>query len=172
LFLIIIELLLSWSLGKSFLPLWQSARKMGIAETQSRVFAQLSKSFWHIIPALVLFISCFLVFGSNIAGTWTSHRIQIDSRIIVCSSVWLLIYAISLPIAYVMNGLAQNRFNIVSALLSTFANVTLSMYLTRQLKSPIGTLLGSSIAQLFFFLLPFAILHKKIMLPNASRKDH
>lgn len=145
-----------------FMPLWQSSRDFDLRSNRHSVFLELSKSLKGISLFLGIFVIFFTVFGSKFILLWTSNMVIVDRSVIICSSMWLFLYGISQPIGYVLNGLQQDKFNIISSVLSTFFNIIISILLTSKLESPVGPLLGSCIAHFVFFLLPFYFHQKKI----------
>jgi O-antigen/teichoic acid export membrane protein len=156
-----------------FMPLWQSSRELDLKNNRKSVFLELSNSLKRITIFLAIFILLFNIFGTNLILLWSSDIVNVDRSVLICSSIWLFFYAISQPIAYVLNGLQENKFNVISSLLSTIFNVFFSIVLTSRLNSPIGPLLGSCIAQVLFFLIPFYLFQKRMKsrLRRSSTKN-
>ena len=152
-----------------FMPFWQRSRELDLANNRHLVFLELSNSLKRITIFLGAFILVFVVFGSRFILLWTSNKVNVDRSLIICASMWLFIYAISQPIAYILNGLKENKFNVITSVLSTVFNVLLSIVLTSKLNSPVGPLLGSCIAHVLFFLIPYYVLQKKIRSPLLQK---
>jgi O-antigen/teichoic acid export membrane protein len=145
-----------------FMPLWQKSRELDLTNNRNSVFLELSNSLKRISIFLAIFILLFNIFGTKLILLWSSDIVNVDRHVLIASSMWLFLYAISLPIAYALNGLQENKFNVISSLLSTVFNVFFSIVLTSRLNSPIGPLLGSCIAQILFFLFPYYVFQKRM----------
>jgi len=146
-----------------FLPIWQSSRESDMHGNRDFAFKQLWRTLRNLCFPLGLFIILFLIGGADLIRFWSSDLVKVEKSMLFYSCLWLFLYSISQPIAYMLNGLQENRFNIVSAISSTFSNVILSMYFTRGLQSPIGPLIGSSISQFLFFLFPFFLFRRRFL---------
>lgn len=158
-------------LSTGYLPSWQVTRELDIKGKSELAFQALIKTLKRVISLVGAFAIVVTVFGNIIIRLWTNNSVKVEISLIICCCLWVLIYAISLPIAYYLNGLQENRFNVVSAISNMIANVMISVYLTRELQSPVGPLIGSCLAQLAFVLFPFLVLHKRILTRHAPKSN-
>lgn len=152
-----------------FLPIWQNSRESDLSGNRNLVFKQLSNSIKKLSFPLGIFIFIFFLGGAEFISFWSSDLVKVEKSMIFFSCVWLFLYSISQPIAYTLNGLKENNFNLATAISLTISNVTLSIYFTNRLQSPVGPLIGSSLSQFVFFLLPFYLFRKNIK--NKSNKN-
>jgi O-antigen/teichoic acid export membrane protein len=136
-------------------PLWgQSAKLQSQKRTESAIREALDSVRQIGIP-LVIFGLAFCILGKQFVILWTNGLVNPSNVTIVVAACWVIVFTISQPIAMMLNGIGRIRFVISTAILSTSGNLMLSVILTKVLRIPAAPLLGSFVAQILFYLLPF-----------------
>jgi O-antigen/teichoic acid export membrane protein len=139
-------------------PLWgHSAQLQSRKQTQSAIREALDTMRRISIP-LAIFGFGFIILGKQFIIRWTNDLVNPSYFTIIVAVCWVVVYTISQPIAMVLNGIGRFRFILSTAILSTSGNLILSVIFTKALRVPAAPLLGSLVAQIFLYLLPFWLL--------------
>jgi O-antigen/teichoic acid export membrane protein len=145
------------------MPLWGMASVSKVNGRSPMIWGKLRR----LVLQSVIFTSIFglvsFFVSQLIIESWTGSSISPPLPLIICCSIWLLLSSIIVHVASVLNGWGERRILFLVYLVSSLVNLVLSFVFTIVLDSNIGALLGSILAQSFFFLLPSVIYLRKAM---------
>jgi O-antigen/teichoic acid export membrane protein len=99
-------------------------------------------------------VAVFLVvFGTQVVHLWVGPEITPSFMLRLGLGLWIVLFGISGPLAYLLNGANVVRFQVICAMLMASANVAFSIILAHLIGLP-GVIFGTVAAQLLFILIP------------------
>jgi O-antigen/teichoic acid export membrane protein len=97
-----------------------------------------------------------VVFGNAILKVWVGPQVQASVALLLAFGLQCVLHAYLQPISLLLNGLGQLRVQVITALLSAAANLTLSIIFVK-LYGIIGVVLGTTVALLLVQVVPSSI---------------
>lgn len=163
-------LLIPMLFGFIVTPLWPAYREAfasGDMEWVRRVFLRSLR--WALlvsIPSAVLLGAL----GGKIIELWVGQESIPSTALLVGCSIWMIFCTIGGAIAMLFSGLQLIKIQIISAMATVVANVTLSIYLLK-LYGVEGVVFASVASWFLFTLIPYAIVARAVLNPKRWSKD-
>ena len=136
-------------------PLWGQSAIWHSQGGEARAIREAIITIRQLRIPLAVFSLGFCILGKPFVKLWTNGLVNPSAITIVVAVCWVSVYTISQPIAMLLNGIGRFHFVVTTAILTTISNVVLSVLFTQIFRVPAGPLLGSFVAQIVFYLIPF-----------------
>ena len=143
-------------------PLWP-AYSEALSRGDMRWTASTLRRSMKVSLALVVPSSVALVlFGPRILHLWVGNAVNPPSALWWALAGWIVLNALTQPLAMLCNGAGVVRMQVISALAMTVINLGLSIALTIHL-GVVGPVLGSLVAAFLCSLLPYAVTVRRLL---------
>jgi O-antigen/teichoic acid export membrane protein len=148
--------------GFLFTPLWPAYREAianGDMQWVRKIFIKSLR-----LALLISIPSAFILmlFGDTIIEYWVGPNAIPSTSLLVGCGLWLIILTIITALAVFLNGLNMIKVQLIFVLCAATANVLCSIWLIQKMGA-VGAVWGSVIANIFFILVPFFFIVKKVL---------
>lgn len=135
-------------------PLWPAYGEALERHDHPWIRRTLLRSLIFVTGLSVVLSSALVVFGSRIIRLWVGPSIHPSALLLAGLGVSSVLYAVASTIGMFMNGLSIVRLQLIISSLAAFANIAISVYLTRRIGIP-GVVYGSILSQGLVVAVPY-----------------
>lgn len=125
------------------------------------------KSLYYAVLFSIIFILFIFLFQQQLLKYWLDGKIQISNSLLIAFSFFIVINIIDINIASMLNGLNKIKIQVYFAILMVISNIVLSIVFVNYWGTP-GVIWGTSIASLFFSVIPFLFYIRKLFNENIK----
>ena len=172
----ITELSFTWKIASipyllvsaSLLPFWQKSAIL--YDKEGSVEALTFKMIKTLVPFLLSWTIFFFFFGNRIISVWSEGEIIPSRALIFWCGIWAFLASLMSALSLILNGINSSKFLLMSTIAFTIMNVLISIMATRVTQSPIGPILGSTIAAILCFFTPLVFSFNNILSQRSTAK--
>ncbi len=143
-------------------PLWPAYSEALAKGDTSWIRKTLLKSVFISVAFALTMNLMLLAFWSKVFSLWIGPNIHPSSMLLIGLGTWGIIYALSVPIAMLLNAATVVTFQVIVSSTGALVNIALSTYLTKRIGVP-GVVFGSIVSQVIVVLIPY-FLYTRIFL--------